>query len=56
MTENTESTPSRDDDDLPVYLPPGGPQSVAGVSDRLAAHLAAGPDEPEFTFEGVDVE
>lgn len=56
MTENTESTPSRDDDDLPVYLPPGGPQSVAGFSDRLAAHLAAGPDEPEFTFEGVDVE
>lgn len=56
MTENTEPTQAGADDDLPVYLPPDGPESVAGFCERLAAHLVAGSDEPEFTFEGVDVE
>ena len=44
------------DDDSPIYLPPGGAEAVPGFCERLLAHLSAGVDEPEFTFEGVDVE
>lgn len=57
MTENDGgANDDLDDDDLPVYLPPGGPESVPGFCDRLIAHLLSGPEESEFTFEGVEVE
>lgn len=59
MTDDTGSADAqaRDgDDELPVYLPPGGPDSVPGFCDRLIAHLIAGVDEGEFTFEDVEVD
>ncbi|GAA1921892.1 hypothetical protein GCM10009775_12940 [Microbacterium aoyamense] len=52
MSHSTEP----DDDDLPVYLPPGGAESVPGFLDRLLARLADDPADAEFVFEGVEVD
>ncbi len=54
MAENSSDV--SDDDDLPIYLPPGGAESVPGFCDRLVEHLQSGSHPGEFTFEGVDVD